>query len=346
MHTAERRHWRLPGAFSLPAPRINASKDNTFDDSLDVVFTGDRLIKLDDNYRRLVGLPTSVPTSGKATLAVDFQKVIKAVLTLAEALVSNSWTDTPTKWTQAGLFKVAAGLADIFAPTVPGKTLTIDDVKVAVQSVVDENEARTLAPDVVDLATWLNLYVEKSSLLAKGSPNPSTVELTDYDRNQFLEELNDRVDGKTPFLSSMGKLRDNRAIRKHVIPTYLMGVILHLHLEILNLAVKRASTPLDVADINALLGKANRYVNTLSELEQDYVSFCKALANQYPLMGTLDQIGRTDLSIVYAEPMPKEAIALAQGAITKWLQGDRMVIATTAEKLTAFISKVEKMPVV
>jgi hypothetical protein len=325
---------------------IRADRNKIYQDRDDIVFTSSgQLVVLDDRYRERVGLLAMLPDAKSPAITVDIMKVVRAVLTIGEALVSNNWTQNSTKWTQAGLFKVAFALVDIFGPTAPAKdTLDIEGVTGAVQNLIDQNEARLQVPPIFLTLAWLNKYIGKSRLLAQGGVDPSTIELSAYDRAQFIDELNKHVDGNTGFKGAIATLRDNRAIRKHVIPSYLLGAMLDLHLEVLSLCVKRETSPLDVADIESVVHLGESYASTLGQLEEDYAAFCRGWASEYPLLSGLENVGHTDIVII-AAPEPVEGLALGRAAVVKWLQGNRMVIAETALKINQFVNALKGMKV-
>jgi hypothetical protein len=334
----------LKGLFILPPRAIRASRDKIY--TYDVVYTGDKLVQLDAEYRELVGLNDVVAANLNKPDAPDITKIARAVLTVADAIFTTAWGDTwnekTTKWMPAGALKAALALVDIFGTTPGTMPLSVSDIQVAVQQIIDTNEARKGVGDVMTVNDWLNKYVSKSRYLAEKSPDLSTVELSDYDRQAFVTELKDIQGGRTAFRKTMDTYRNNRDIRKYAIPTYLLGMLLHMHIEILALVVKQETTPVDAADIEAVVKLAKDYRATLPQLEEDYVLFCNDLYQKYPLVFKLSDVGRTDTEI-YQIPTPTEGIALGMAAVAKYLQGDRMIIETNGTKLNHIIQHVPKL---
>jgi hypothetical protein len=334
-----------PATLVLNQPLINASRSRIFQDTDDVVLTNwETLVKLDDNYRYLVGLVAVKPNS---TSVPDATKITKAVLTVAEALVVGIWGDTydekKSKFMPAGVFKIALGLADIFSPPASTNSLSLKDIQTIVQGLIDQNEARLRVGDIFDVADWLDKYVQKSRALAVGVTDPltSTVELSQYDREHFWAELKNHYDGVTPFKSAMTMYRNNRDIRKYAMPAYILGVLLHLHIELLTLYKKQETTPLDQADITAVARLTEAYSKTMEECTADYDLFCEDWATKYPLLsrGDLKNYGFPDIIIVASD----EANALCKAVVKKYLQGDRMLLVNARSKISDFLQATERM---
>jgi hypothetical protein len=202
---------------------IEASRDHLYADSSIIVFTTPvQLVELGSDIQGKIGLtppPGAAPVN--TPVKVDFTKVVTAVLSLASTLVSGLWPKAAdaTKWTQATIFNVASSLTSIFAPTPgsPANTLDLGDIEDAVQSIIDQDDARNQVPIILDTLDWLNELLAKSRAAA---PN----NLSDYDRGLFVGRLTDLLAPISPFLTAMRLLRENRDIRKYAIPPYLMGL--------------------------------------------------------------------------------------------------------------------------
>jgi hypothetical protein len=243
--------------------------------------------------------------------------------------------------------KTGVGLAGVIIsmfesapePQFPDLTMIADTLNV----VLDEHDAHKYRAHILAAAEWFDRYVRKSASLSQGTATENVeIDLTPYDRAQFLDELNDKLDGVTDFKGAMDILENNRDIRKHVIAEYILGIGLRLNLERISLLVKQEKQPLDIHDIDTIRQLAKRYDQTLKEAEEDFVAMRAKIFRDHPLIDPkyiidegLDQSVRA-----YVTPQP-EVEKLVKGINMKYLKGDRWLIRKTRKSLKLLIEELE-----
>ena len=324
---------------------VSADASTTFGKDSEVYYTGNALVELASDFFNFTGmtLPSGTPPTG-SPINVDANKVLNALVSLASALVSNAWPDAPTKWTQAGVFNVATSLVSLFTPQAGSSQdlpSNIDVISSALQTVINQAAAQTAAAQVMATTAWLKYYLDLSR--AKGGNAIPTADLAPADRAAFLTGLTDVLGPNSLFLNQITILQTTSTIRSYAIPSYLTGMMLHLNLVRLNMAINGWLQ--DPPHVNELLGIAGDYWNSLNSCEVDYYWLLSAQLQTWPITvhGALVNVDRTDVVSVPVPggvPLSDEATALARAVIQKYLQGNRMVIEITRAKLQSFINAI------
>ena len=239
---------------------LAASTNRTYNTSHTLVLNDvSSVAVVDDEAKALLILGGWNETSPQNTpqvlslLPPDFVQVLNVMMALVDGIAVGYASTSVGLGGAKGAVGLASSILGMFSEAgQQPESLGLAEIGNTVQTIINENQARIAAAKVLMVCGWFDRYVQKSaSLKQKGE---LTDDLGDYDKNQFIDELDDHLDGQTDFLGAMADLEHNRNIRKYVIPQYIMGVMLHLNLERLKLVVKRQSTPLDVHDINQSSG--------------------------------------------------------------------------------------------
>ncbi|MDX1693907.1 MAG: hypothetical protein R3208_09080 [Ketobacteraceae bacterium] len=305
-----------------------------------------RPVTIDNKVKALMNPGGVLSEPGDESLSkpeISLHHFLGTALALVDGLVAG--------YAQKGLVlvggKTGVGLAGVIMsmfesapePRFPDLAMIADTLNV----VLDEHDAHIYRSHILAAATWFDRYVRKSASLSQETAAENMeIDLTPYHRAQFLDELNDILDGVTDFKGSMDILENNRDIRKYVIAEYILGIGLRLNLERINLLVKQEQQPLDIHDIETVQQLARRYDQTLKEAEEDFVAMREKIFHDHPLIDPkyiidegLDQAVR-----VYARPQP-EVEKLVKGINMKYLKGDRWLIRKTRHSLKLLIEELD-----
>ena len=330
------------------APIMKADPNQLFPSSITVIFTGERLVGLTSELLSLMnpgGYVDDTQPNKPTQLAVDFARVSTATLALLEGLISGYAPAGMAKGVGVGTVKMASVLVGIFANQSSVPSLKLDDITASMEKVLDEHEARVRVPAILAATTWFDSYVQKSRDKLKSATDPSGIDLSDYDRKEFEKELNQHLDGLTPFIPSLDIFTSNRSIRKYVIPEYILGVSLYLQLRRIELILKQAKTPLDAHDIKAIKDKAEDFFKALQQSEEDFVELRKKIIHDYPIASWESSSGwYDDFNSELVPPQP-EADKLRRGLVFKYLKGDRWIIKKALGSLDQMVTNLAQIPV-
>ncbi len=247
-----------------------------------------------------------------------------------------------------GTSKTGVGLAgqilNLFGTSTQPEPLKLEDITSSLIAALSQNEAKVQSAKIMLVSRWLDHYISKSIALSSAGGNAGQ-DLSDYDKQEFRDELNAHLDGRTDFLGAMAVLEHNREIRQYVIPEYIIGLTLRLHMERLHLHVKKEQSPLDSHDIERVISLAKGYVATLHECEADFKKLRADLTRKYPLIAqnwedyTTLPPGSGIIDVV--DMSGPEGACFGRGITVRYLAGDRWLITKTITALNRIIKEME-----
>lgn len=312
-----------------------------------------KVAEIDEEAKKLLILGGWIETSsadqkqGPSILPTEFQKLLNVVMALVDGLAVGYAKTSLALGVSKGTVGLASSILGMFSEHSQPESLGLAEIGDTVKNIIEEHQAKLDAAKITMVCRWFDGYVKKSASQQQ-STDPS-MDLNPYDKAQFIDELDEHLDGQTDFLGAVANLEHNRDIRKYVIPEYIMGVILHLNLMRLQLVIKQESTMLDVHDINQIIGLSEKYIRTLNECEEDFKQLRASLAEKCPLITDTWEDFTTPKPngglVVIAGPTP-EGEAYGRGITVKYLSGDRWLTDRTIEQIKGVIEQLQKLNVI
>ena len=278
------------------------------------------------------------------TFMLDAKKAADIAMAVVDGLIGGYAKTSVVLGTSKTGVGLAGQILSLFGSNTKPEPLKLEDITSSLIEALSQNEAKVQSAKIMLVSRWLDHYISKSIALSTQG-NAAGQDLSEYDKQEFRDELNAHLDGRTEFIGALAVLEHNREIRKYAIPEYIMGLTLRLHMERLHLHVKKEQSPLDEHDIAKIISLAQGYVTTLHECESDFKKLRADLIRKYPLIDsswedyTNPAPGSGIIDVV--DMSGPEGSCFGRGITVKYLAGDRWLIIKTISALSALIKEME-----